>query len=290
MIDLIDQNSNKRNRVDPIAVVTGANGTLGRRICDRLVDRGYLIVRVDFECPQKLHSLSEDSFSRDTYVSLDVCDAEQWKRLQDVVYAKHGRVDCLVNCAGHVRFGDFGTNRWEEDKRVIEVNLDGTMLGCRSMLDLLRNSQNAHIINIASYSGFCGLPWAAAYTASKAGVIAFSECLANELREDDINVSVVCPAFFDSGLFDFDAISDAGLAASLRRVIDRSTLTAEQVAEAVMNLIDRPQLRVILPATARMAWRWKRLFPNWFLRSVGNRSHALRRKMTARLAISDKKA
>ena len=151
------------------------------------------------------------------------------------------------------------------------------------MLDLLRKSPQGHLINIASYAGFAALPWAAAYGASKAGVIAYTESLANELRDDDIHVSVVCPAFFESDLFESIAIKDKSLRACLSRVVERSTLTAEEVAVAVVDLLDNPKLRVILPAEARQAWRLKRWLPGWFMRMVKRKSAALREKMAKRV-------
>lgn len=277
-----------KGSASPIAVVTGSAGSLGQQVCKRLVSRGFHVIHADVaisppsEAPQ-----ASDADPGILSFQLDVTDPRQWESLREKIEREYSRLDCLVNCAGVLHFGEAEKTRWQADKSMLDVNLYGTILGSKTMLELLRKSRRGHLINIASYAGFAALPWAAAYAASKAGVIAFTESLANELRNDDIYVSVVCPAFFPSGLFEWDAIEDEALAACLARVVERSTLTAEQVADAVVGLLDNPKLQVILPAEARRVWRWKRWFPGWFMRVVKSKSASFRAKMEDRLAERD---
>ena len=269
-------------------MVTGSEGSLGYQVCQRLVARGFQVIRADIAIsPSSEDSPLTGGEPQVQHFLLDVTDLGQWESLRDHLEREHSRLDCLVNCAGVLHFGEAEKTHWQNDKSILEVNLHGTILGSKTMLGLLRKSPQGHLINIASYAGFAALPWAASYAASKAGVIAFTESLASELRKDDIHVSVVCPAFFQSGLFNWDGIEDEVLAACLARVVERSSLTVDQVADAVVGLLDKPELQIILPAEARRVWRWKRWFPNWFMRVVKSKSASFRAKMESRLAERD---
>ena len=156
------------------------------------------------------------------------------------------------------------------------------------MIPLLKAAGGeTHLINTASYAGFVSSPWSAAYNASKAGVIALSETLQAELQSTNVNVSVVCPGFFPSGLLlesnPAGDVPTGAISAAARRMFDRSTLTADQVADAIVGLIDKPQFLTILPAEARRAWRFKRFFPRCFSRVVAEQSNRLRDRMQAKL-------
>ena len=167
--------------VPPTAVVTGASGTLGQQICDRFRRNGFVVIRADTVSKSGDTLLAPRHDSSGWSYPLDVAQPDQWKTLRNFVDVEFSQLDCLVNCAGKLAFGEAGTTHWQDDIQVLNVNLHGTILGCTTMLDLLRKSPRGHLINIASYSGFAALPWATVYSASKAGVIAYTESLALSL-------------------------------------------------------------------------------------------------------------
>jgi 3-oxoacyl-[acyl-carrier protein] reductase len=113
--------------------------------------------------------------------------------------------------------------------RVIDTNLTGTFYCTRAAIPELRKAQGAWIINIASLAGKNFFAGGAAYCASKAGLIAFSEALMQEVRFDDIRVSVVMPG---SVATDFSGPHE--------KTDESWKLTGEDVAEVVMDLLRHP--------------------------------------------------
>ena len=107
------------------------------------------------------------------YQRLDVTSEDQWQSVVSAVTSKHGRIDVLVNGAGIE--GDFvrgspETTSLEQWRKVLSVNLDGTFLGCKHTLPVMRKAGRGSIVNISSMASFLGTPVNVSYGASKAGV------------------------------------------------------------------------------------------------------------------------
>ena len=115
------------------------------------------------------------------------------ERLVRVTEQKLGPVDVLVNSAGVYHFGELAGCTAEDFDRVVETNLKGTFLMCRAVLGSMRNRGRGHIINVASIAGKVGTANRSIYCASKFGVVGLTEALGQEVREQGIRVSVICP-------------------------------------------------------------------------------------------------
>ena len=112
-----------------------------------------------------------------------------------------GRIDALANVAGiggSVRFEELTRADWD---RTLAVNLTGTFLMCRAAVPHLERSEGS-IVNVASIAGVKGIAFAAAYAASKGGVVALSRALAVELSDRNIRVRCLCPAGVDTQMVD----------------------------------------------------------------------------------------
>ena len=132
---------------------------------------------------------------------LDVTDEESVDTLVRAVFDRHERIDILVNSAGvagpTAPVDDYPLDQW---RRVLDVNLTGTFLCMRRCIPAMRGRGYGRIVNIASIAGKEGNPGMAAYSASKAGVIALTKSAGKELAETGILVNCVVPAVFDAGL------------------------------------------------------------------------------------------
>ena len=164
-----------------IAVVTGANGGFGMAICRRLEACGATIVRWD---------LRQDD--RGDGVEVDVTDQISVERAAAVLREQHGRLDILVNNAGIV--GDVRPT-WEipveEFRRILDVNLFGSFLVCRSLVPLMIESAArsgfGRVVNMASIQAKEGMHMAAAYSAAKAGLVALTKSLGKELAPTEFS-------------------------------------------------------------------------------------------------------
>lgn len=134
--------------------------------------------------------------------------------LQDVTHIKEasleafGSIDILVNNAGISKesaFMDLSLSDWE---MMIRVNLMGTVYCIREVLPEMRKKGAGKIINIASAAGLRGLPNSAAYSASKAAVIALTKSLGEEVGSEGIQVNVICPGPVDTDMLNESSVRD----------------------------------------------------------------------------------
>ena len=137
-------------------------------------------------------------------VRLDVAQEEQWQEVANQAIARFGKVHMVVNNAGVG--GDTGSIESQDTKGwqwTLDVNLMGVVYGAKVMTPFIRlHGEGGWMINVASMAGLGGIPYAGAYTASKAAVIALSESWVGELEKDSIHVSVLCPAFVQTRIYE----------------------------------------------------------------------------------------
>ncbi len=161
-------------RVDnKVALVTGAAGAIASAILRRLGENGAKLVLTDQsdQGQQAADKLKADGFSA-TFVKHDVTSEQSWDDAVKHATDTYGRLDVLVNCAGVTsKLGQpFDSIPYEEWRRVMNVNLDGTFLGTRAGVRAMKTTGGGSIVNIGSCAVFFGTRGGAAYGASKGGV------------------------------------------------------------------------------------------------------------------------
>lgn len=143
---------------------------------------------------------------------------------------RFGGFNVLVNNAGVGAFDEVASMTDDDWARVIETNLSGVFYCCRASIPWLRQAGTSWIINVASLAGRNCFPKGAAYCASKAGLVAFTESLMLEVRMDGIRVSVVMPG----------SVATEFNGHPIRPEDDSWKLTPEDVAEVVVDLLRHP--------------------------------------------------
>ncbi|AKI99146.1 short-subunit dehydrogenase [Archangium gephyra] len=258
----------------PRAVITGAGSGLGRALCLALAPRRARIVVSDLnEAAARETARQVEQHGGEAHVVLcDVTKPEQVDALARETQAAFGGVDLVVNNAGILSAGEVGTLPLADWKRVLDVNLWGVIHGCHSFVPLLRAQGTGHILNIASAAGLLSSPYLAAYNVSKAGVVALSETLLAEVKSVGLGVTVACPTFFRTNIAASAQISEAGdgqrLKALASMMVDKASVSAEQVAHACLRAVEQDRLYVLPMADGRWAWRLKRLSPGLFARGT----------------------
>jgi NAD(P)-dependent dehydrogenase (short-subunit alcohol dehydrogenase family) len=194
--------------------------------------------------------------------ALDVRDAAAWRALHDDLRAEWPTLDLLVNCAGVGATGEVGTLPESQWRRVLDTNLLGTALGCETFLPWLRqHPHRSHVVNVASIAAILAPPSMAAYSASKAGVVALSEAIAAECPRGRPGVTVVCAGFFRSGLLDTWHFTGPVEAREARRRMDATRWDSRRVAGRVVRAVHANRRYVVVGTQARWLWRLKRLAP-----------------------------
>ena len=174
-----------------VAIVTGAGRGIGRAVAVELGRLGMRVVLVSRTRSELEETSAEVPGSMVLPADLRV-ESEVQQAFERA--ERHlGPADVLVNSAGVYHFGEVTESVLDDFDRVIDTNLKGTFLTCRFVLPHMKERQRGHIINIASIAGKVGSAGRALYCASKFGVVGFSEALYQEVREQGVRVSVLCP-------------------------------------------------------------------------------------------------
>jgi 3(or 17)beta-hydroxysteroid dehydrogenase len=171
---------------DKVILITGAAGAVGSAVADAVVEAGGLAVTSDLAgCAGMDHAL-------------DVTLEEDWRRVIDDIDRAAGRLDGLVNAAGIATPGTVEDTDFATWRKVMAVNLDGTFLGCKHALALLRRGGGA-IVNVSSVSGLVGGHNLAAYNASKGGVrlLTKSVALHGARLKPQVRCNSIHPSFLE---------------------------------------------------------------------------------------------
>ena len=188
------------------AVISGGAEGIGLSIAKALAEEKMNIVLTDIneENLQKASLELEATGVSVLPVLLDVAEEDQWEKVAEQAIARFGKIHMLVNNAGVG--GDSGSIESQNKKGwqwVLDVNLMGVVFGAKVMVPLIsQHGEGGWIVNVASMAGMGGVPYGGAYSATKAAVVALSEGWAGELQSKDINVSVLCPAFVQTRIYD----------------------------------------------------------------------------------------
>jgi short-subunit dehydrogenase len=185
-----------------VAVVTGAGRGIGRAIAVRLAQSGCRVVLVARSLPQleevqkEILSLAREALS----VPTDLTRDEDINRLLEKTHETWGSVDILINNAGWGKKAAIVRAKIEDWDQTFKLNLRAPMILSRLVLPPMIVKGEGAIINVGSISGKTGEANAAAYAASKFGLIGFTQSLYEEVREYGVKVAVILPGFVNTPL------------------------------------------------------------------------------------------
>ena len=224
-----------------VALVTGASSGFGEAVALGLA-RGGAKVALAARREDRLQALAKkitDAGGQALAVVADFTDEAQAQRAVRETEAAFGRLDILINNAGVMYLEPVATADLARWRSMIELNLLGLIAATQAALPGMTARKDGHIVNIASTAGHISNPLAAAYSATKFGVIGFSESLRKEVHKDGIRVTVVSPGMAATELRDHIAVEAVQTAVNTAAAAMRQ-LTAEDVADAILYAVSRP--------------------------------------------------
>lgn len=250
---------------DARAIVTGAGSGFGRAVSQELAKRGARVLASDLDLA------SAEATAKDIggkAMKADVRDARDVEAL--VRFAEHewGGVDILVNNAGVAVVGRVGEVSLEDWRFEVDVNLMGVIYGCHYAVPVMRKQKRGWILNVASAAGLLSAPMMAPYNVTKAGVVAMTETLRAELKNDGVSVSVLCPTFFRTNIHKAQR-SPEDLRAKTEKLVTQAKWSAEEIAKVAVDGLERGTLYVIPQADGKIMWRAKRALGQRFYTVVG---------------------
>lgn len=255
-----------RDLRDRRCLITGAASGIGRATATATAERGAEVHLTDIQDLGDVVAEIERTGGRVGSATVaDLTDHEAVVALAERVHADGGSVDVVMNIAGVSTWGAIERLRHSDWQKMIDVNLIGpiSVLEC-FVPPMIEAGRGGHLVNVSSAAGLIGLPWHAAYSASKFGLRGVSEVLRFDLRRHGIGVSLVCPGGVRTPLV--DTVEIVGVDRSDPRVqraiahFMRRAVTPERVAERILEGIEKNRYLVFTSADIRIAHWVQRKF------------------------------
>jgi NAD(P)-dependent dehydrogenase (short-subunit alcohol dehydrogenase family) len=249
--------------------VTGAASGIGRAVAESAARQGAVLHLTDADGP-RLSEVVDGIRAAGGEVAVaevaDVSDVDAVRRLARHVTEVSGPMDVLLNVAGIAAWGTVRGMPHEDWRRLVEVNLMGPIHVIEELLPpMIDAGRGGQLVNVSSAAGIIGMPWHAAYSASKFGLRGVSEVLRFDLRKHRIGVTLVCPGGVDTGLV--ETIRIAGVDAQSRSFqrarahFRKRAVTPERAAEAIWRGVRRNRYWVYTSPDIRLAHWAQRWFP-----------------------------
>ena len=179
-------------------IITGATGGIGYSLVKKFVNSGSTVLATGTNT-EKLKKLKTE-FNNIEITQFKLDDHEKIESFVDTAHSKLNGIDILINNAG-ITLDNLSIRLTEENwKKVLDVNLTATFLMCKFTIKKMLKNKSGKIINITSIVGHTGNIGQANYSASKAGINAFSKSLAIEYAKKNININCVSPGFIKTDM------------------------------------------------------------------------------------------
>jgi NAD(P)-dependent dehydrogenase (short-subunit alcohol dehydrogenase family) len=234
-----------------VAVVTGAASGFGRELAILCAAEGMKVVLADRDEAGMQATIGMlKAGTPSLAVKCDVAKPEALDNLAAKTYEKFGAAHLLFNNAGVAVAGPTWTATLEDWKWLIDVNLMGVVHGIRSFVPrMLEQGDECHVVNTASVAGLLSVPGSSVYCVTKHGVVTLSECLHQDLQlaKAKIGVSVLCPAYVNTGIAESERNRPAELAAKnplakayeerVVHAVRSGRISAAEVAKLTMDTV-----------------------------------------------------
>ena len=226
-----------------VVVVTGASSGNGKAIALALAEKGARLVLAArrTELLEATAREVEDRGGEALVLTCDVTAREQVETVAEAALTRWGRIDVWVNNAGVIGWSLFEDTTEEEFRRILEVNLMGSVYGTWSALPAMRRQGSGVIVNIVSMASLVALPVGSAYSASKAGLFALGDALRRELKGSGIRVCQVLPVGVNTAGFFHQRTRGFRVSKRIAPLLQ----DPETVAKSVVRCLERPGTRNI---------------------------------------------
>ncbi|HWI91547.1 MAG TPA: SDR family oxidoreductase [Flavisolibacter sp.] len=244
------------------ALITGASKGIGRAIAKELASRNInvlLVARSENLLASLAGEIERNYKVQCHYFVADLSTPDSPDKIYNWCVTLKYPVNILVNNAGYGLSGSFDSRLINEHVDLINVGMLSTIKLIHLFLPHLRQHPKGYILNIGSSAAYQAVPYLATYAATKAFIVSFSRALKYELRNSNVNVSVVNPGVTDTNFSERASVPEKGL-----KTAEKIAMQPEQVAKLAVNSMFSRKAEVVTGFITRLTVMFVKLLPKRF--------------------------
>lgn len=256
-----------------VALITGASSGIGWAAAEAFAAEGACLA-LAARRQDKLEELGGKLKGRAQLLAFDVSETEKAGQLIKKVVDRWGRLDLLINNAGVMSTARFHEQSLGEMEAVMKTNYLGSAALAQAAIRVMLRQGSGHIVNVASMAGLMGLPYMAAYSASKHAVAGLTESLRREYYGTGLTLTLLCPGSVDTAM-SADSLKDEELGRLAR------PKTAAQVAEQIVASCVHRSEELIYGDAPGLLLKLSKLAPglsDWLVHKTYQKAHPLNRR------------
>jgi len=265
---------------DKVAIITGAGSGIGRGLAEALGGRGARLILADIR-EDRVASAASVPVRGSLPAEAHVLDVSDFGSVSDLVHGtvrRHGRLDYLFNNAGIAVGGEVRDGSIEDWRRVIDVNLYGVVNGVAAAYPVMVSQGFGHIVNTASIEGLVPFPNTVSYVASKYGVVGLSNALRIEGRDLGVKVSVVCPGYIRTAIFQDSKMIRMDREKVVEMLAEAGGMSPEACAAAILRGVERNRGVIVVTGAAKALCALHRISPALVRRFMERRLRQFRKE------------
>ncbi len=216
-----------------IVWITGASTGIGKEIAMEFSKAGHVVIVTARRKSRLVNIVSEIKFAGREAMAF-VCNVASERSVNSTakrILENYGRIDCLVNNAGVTTFKSFLDTKLFDYDYIMDINLRGSFLTMKSVLKPMMKKRSGHIINVVSVSANTVYTNSSVYSASKAGLLALSNCVRKEVRKMNIKVTNILPGATETAMWD----------AKTRQKSRNRMMSPQDIAAIVLQAFEQPK-------------------------------------------------
>ncbi|MBR4789272.1 MAG: SDR family oxidoreductase [Treponema sp.] len=241
-----------------VSIITGAASGLGLGIASELSKLGSIVILLDIDNDRLLKAASENMYGPFETKIVDVTNYESIELTFNQIFGKYGHIDYLFNNAGiggTLPFSEATIKHWN---KIINLNMYGVINGMTAIYPIMKKQQSGHIINTSSIGGIIPFSGQALYNTTKYAIAGLSLSLERELKNDNIDISIICPGMVNTRIFYKPIIGNEAPEEYVK--IPKEAISVEHAVKDIINGIKRRKKIIITPSILKSFYLRYRLF------------------------------
>jgi NAD(P)-dependent dehydrogenase (short-subunit alcohol dehydrogenase family) len=251
---------------EKIIIITGAASGIGKGLSETFAQRGATVILTDIDedgVKNVTANIVKNGGKAESF-QLNVCDEAKTRAIWQQTAQKYGRLDYVINNAGYgmaEEAQDIPTEQW---LKMVNINLMGVVYGAMEAFKIMKEQGNGHIVNVASLAGLIGSPGSLPYATTKFAVVGLSKSLRVEGAAFGVNVSALCPAFIETGIYKNAWTGSLSNELFKRTIPSSKIISLEEAIRETIKGIEKNEQLIIFPRYARVFYWMARLLPAKF--------------------------